>query len=188
VRPGGLQGACPSHGLATLRVLGIRQFPGAALPEAFTQLTALRWLSLMAYGRISALPVSFGRLAALQSLDLSYCKQLTALPESFGRLTALQSLDLQGCESLAALPDLRVGLRALRKLDIGGCTSLVAVPAFNEHPRLQLTYDPQHLAAAIGEGRVSHAPSVAVPPVLTCPMQLWVAPHQRCRAPSLGHA
>jgi hypothetical protein len=182
-----LQGAWPFHGLATLRLLHIHEFPGAALPEAFTQVTALRLLGLTRCN-ITALPGSFSQLAALQTLDLSFCEQLTALPGSFGQLAALQSLNLLGCKSLAALPDLRVGLGALRTLVISGCTSLVAVPAFNEHPRLQLTYDGQQLAAAGGEGMVSHAPSVVVVPVLGSPMQLWVSPHQRCRVPSLGYA
>jgi hypothetical protein len=179
---GGLQGACPGRGLAELRVLGMGDFPRASLPEALTQLTALRLLSLRG-GRIAALPGTFGQLAALQMLDLRFCEQLTALPGSFSRLAALQTLTCWGCKALAALPDLRVGLGALRKLDIRGCTSLVAVPAFNEHPRLQVTYDPQHLEGTAGEGRVSHA-SVVVAPVLGSPVQLWVPPHQRCRAPS----
>jgi hypothetical protein len=206
-----LQGAWPGHGLATLRALDSYCFPGAALPETFAQLTALQWLSLregditalpQSFGRLAALqsldlarcmhltalPESFGCLAALQTLDLSSCMRLTALPQSFGRLAALQSLTLWGCKSLAALPDLRVGLRALRKLDIRGCTSLVAVPAFNEHPRLQVTYDAQHLEGAAGDGTVSHAPSLVVPSVLGSPMQLRVPPYQRCRAPSLVHA
>jgi hypothetical protein len=148
-------GACPGHGLAQLKVLGIHDVP-RALPEAFTQLTALRSLSLLG-GSITALPEHFGKLAALQTLRMVLCQQLSSLPGSFAQLAALQTLDLRGCGSLTALPDLHGGLGALCKLNIWGCTSLVAVPAFDEHPRLQITCGTQHLAAAVGEGRVGHA-------------------------------
>jgi hypothetical protein len=154
VFPGGLQGACPRYGLATLRVLGINHFPGDQLPEDFGQLTALRFL------------------------NLSDCRQLRTLPGSFSRLAALQTLNLWSCHSLVALPDLN-DLKALRKLVIRWCLSLVpsSVPAFGVHPHLQVAYDGHHLDAAMGEGRVSHVPSKSHP---WCagrakhPMQLWV--------------
>lgn len=107
--------------LKKLKRLTISSTKIEALPDSFSELSALEEFNLEHAYYVQDLGENFGNLKNLKSLKIGqwdYSSNLPNLPDSFGSLEQLESLKLINLNSLETLPGSFVNLRSLKYLQI----------------------------------------------------------------------
>jgi Leucine-rich repeat (LRR) protein len=102
-----------------LRTLGLHDCALGELPQAFPQLTRMRYLDLSNTDVSLRVVEALCDLSGLQQLHLSRAPRLTSLPDSISRLTGLYSLSLLESK-VTRLPDSMTAMSSLRELAWGG--------------------------------------------------------------------
>ncbi|PON54775.1 Leucine-rich repeat domain containing protein [Parasponia andersonii] len=74
-------------------VLSSSQLEGS-IPEAFGNMTSLKYLDLSLNRLEGSIPEAFGNMTSLKYLDLSLNRLEGSIPEAFGNMTSLEYLDL----------------------------------------------------------------------------------------------
>jgi len=93
------------------------------LPDSFSMLTNLMWLSLRR-NKFRQLPLATGFLPQLRTLILNENALFRMLPSWLGEMVSLQALELANLTRLDRLPVRIVQLTNLISLDLTGCSHL----------------------------------------------------------------
>jgi len=98
------------------------------LPDGFSNMTALKKISITNCHKLSAIPQDIEKLENLEVLRLCSCSDLVEISESVSGLNKLRCFDISDCVSLSKLPNDIGDLKKLEKFYMKGCSNLSELP------------------------------------------------------------